>query len=72
MKEKYTEKRNEDRSILLTGNEPRFSLIWLHGLGDSSEGFLDWWKMPTSPLHLGARICLLQAPNRKVTVNQGG
>lgn len=45
--------------------------MWLHGLGDSSEGFLDWFKMPSSPLYSGARIRLLNAPMRKVTINGG-
>lgn len=65
------ERSSIDGSITLVPNEPRYSLIWLHGLGDTSEGFLDWFKMPNSPLYSGARICLLQAPIRKVTVNGG-
>jgi phospholipase/carboxylesterase len=46
-------------------------LIWLHGLGDTSEGFLDYFQMKGSPLFQGARITLLEAPERAVTINEG-
>ena len=65
-------KNNIDRSNLIqTDSQPLFSLIWLHGLGDTSEGFLDYFCLDQSPIHLGARIKLLQAPTRSVTINQG-
>jgi hypothetical protein len=35
-----------DKSITLMPAHPCFSLIWLHGLGDSSEGFLSFFQMP--------------------------
>ena len=60
-----------DKSILLTLDKPYFSLIWLHGLGDSSAGFLDFFQMPTSPVFKGARVKLLHAPIRPVTINSG-
>lgn len=46
-------------------------MIWLHGLGDTSAGFLDYFMLPDSPLHKGGRIKLLQAPIRAVTVDAG-
>jgi predicted esterase len=46
-------------------------LIWLHGLGDTSEGFVDYFQMKDSPLFHGAKITLLQAPWRAVTINDG-
>jgi predicted esterase len=41
----------------------------MHGLGDSSSGFLNYFQKPNSPLYSGARIRLLQALQRKVTVS---
>lgn len=60
-----------DKSITLMPEKPFFSLIWLHGLGDSSQGFLPFFQMQQSPLSHGARIRLLNAPLRKVTINYG-
>lgn len=60
-----------DKSITLMPEKPFFSLIWLHGLGDSSEGFLSFFQMQQSPVSHGARIRLLNAPLRKVTINYG-
>lgn len=60
-----------DCSIILTTEKAYFSLIWLHGLGDSSAGFLDYFQSPFSPVYKGARVKLIQAPSRKVTINGG-
>ncbi len=60
-----------DKSILLTLDKPWFSLIWLHGLGDTSVGFLDFFQDKTSPVFRGARVKLLHAPIRPVTINGG-
>lgn len=46
-------------------------MIWLHGLGDTSAGFLDYFMLPQSPLNKGGRIKLLHAPIKPVTVNGG-
>jgi predicted esterase len=58
-----------DQSIVIMPKKAYFSLIWLHGLGDTSEGFLDYFQMKASPLFKGGRIVLLQAPERAVTLN---
>ena len=60
-----------DKSILLTIDKPYFSLIWLHGLGDTSAGFLDYFSESNSPVFKGARIQLLHAPIKPVTINGG-
>jgi len=60
-----------DKSITITPEQPAFSLIWLHGLGDSSEGFYEYFMHPKSPVYIGGRIRLLQAPLRPVTINSG-
>lgn len=72
MDSKVSRSRLEDKSILMeVVGDSRYSIVWLHGLGDSAEGFEDWFTMPQSPLYHGARIRLLQAPQRKVTINGG-
>lgn len=44
MKAKPEVIRNKsDHSILISPKNPRNSLIWLHGLGDSAEGFFDYF-----------------------------
>ena len=60
-----------DHSILISPANPTNSLIWLHGLGDSSEGFFDYFLEDNSPVYEGTRVLLLQAPNRPVTINGG-
>ena len=60
-----------NKSILLSLEKPYYSLIWLHGLGDSSAGFLDFFQMPQSPVFKGARVKLLHAPFQPVTINGG-
>jgi phospholipase/carboxylesterase len=60
-----------DKSILILPDHPCFSLIWLHGLGDSPLGFLEYFQLPQSPAFKGARVNLLHAPQRKVTINGG-
>ena len=60
-----------DHSILIAPKEPKNSLIWLHGLGDSSEGFFDFFLDENSPVYDGTRVLLLQAPFRPVTINGG-
>lgn len=47
-------------------------MIWLHGLGDSAAGFLDYFQEEESPLHKGGKITLLQAPSREVTIFKKG
>lgn len=68
----HVTKNEVDKSNLLTtDSKPLFSLIWLHGLGDTSDGFLDFFSLQESPIKFGARIKLLQAPLRPVTINGG-
>lgn len=60
-----------DHSIIMSYPHSSFSLIWLHGLGDSSEGFYDFFAHPLSPVHDAYRVKLLQAPLKKITINNG-
>ena len=38
----YEKKDNEDIYLTPEG-EHKYTLVWMHGLGDSSEGFLDFF-----------------------------
>ena len=67
-----------DQSIVLSPKEAhKYSLIWvfinltqMHGLGDSSMGFLDLFaNLPI--VKPSTKVLLLQAPNRRVTINMG-
>jgi phospholipase/carboxylesterase len=60
-----------DKSITLIGKDPKCSLIWLHGLGDKSEGFKSFFCHSHSPVYAGIKIKLIQAPERPVTINGG-
>ena len=46
------------------------TLIWLHGLGDSSHGFADLFEQIT-PMMNGWRVILLDAEHRPITANFG-
>lgn len=60
-----------DHSITLACSQPRFTLIWLHGLGGDTESFVSFFTHSSSPLYRGLRIKLIQAPTRSVTINGG-
>jgi len=70
-KQLNVEKNPQDKSIIISSDNPSYSIIWLHGLGDSSQGFLQFFNAPQSPAYQGARVKLLNAPYRKVTINGG-
>lgn len=57
------------RDIILNPKVHKRTLIWLHGLGDSAEGFLPLFQM--NNLVEDCRIVLLTAPVRPVTLNYG-
>lgn len=61
----------QNSSITLTYGQPKCTLIWLHGLGDSSEGFLSFFTHSHSPLYENVKIKLIQAPLRNITINNG-
>lgn len=62
----------QDNSISLTYKAPQRTLIWLHGLCDTSEGFYSFFTHSHSPLYhpnLNLKIKLIQAPLRHITIN---
>ncbi len=60
------------RHIYLTPQTPCSSLIWLHGLGDSADGFLDVFSTPElDPTLPTTRVVLITASDKPVTINGG-
>ena len=57
------------RDLILNPKVHHRTLIWLHGLGDSAEGFLPLFQ--TNHLFENCRIVLLTAPIRPVSLNYG-
>ena len=73
METNFKAERGEKREILITPKEkePEFSLIWMHGLGDSAEGFLPLFISEETPVTDNFRVRLLTAPESPVTINMG-
>lgn len=61
----------KNSSITLSMKEQKCSLIWLHGLGDKAEGFMSFFSHSHSPLYTGVKVKMIQAPERRVTLNNG-
>ncbi|CDW78472.1 phospholipase carboxylesterase family protein [Stylonychia lemnae] len=71
---KFDIQRAADRSIILTPKlaPHKYSLIWLHGLGDSAAGFVDVFLDENFNLvPKNCKVLLLTAPQREVTLNDG-
>ncbi|CAD8129009.1 unnamed protein product [Paramecium sonneborni] len=64
------QKQADGSIILFPKQDHKFSLIWMHGLGDTANGFLDMFQQ-YSIVKQQTKIILLQAPNRPVTINNG-
>jgi phospholipase/carboxylesterase len=60
-----------NRDIILTPPNYKSVLIWMHGLGDSAEGFLDVFEHQSRPVPEDMKVILLTAPQAAVTVNGG-
>lgn len=56
---------------LVTGPEPRGSVIWMHGLGADCWDFVSIVKELYLPDDLPLRFIFPQAPNRPITINGG-
>ena len=53
-------------------DEHRFTLIWLHGLGDVADSFVDFFYSPNPWLpNKNTKVILLQAPKQPVSINDG-
>ena len=47
------------------------SLVWLHGLGDSADGYLPFFYSQNTPVPPDCRVRILTAPTIKLTVGGG-
>ena len=63
----------KDRDIYITPKkaDPTHTLIWMHGLGDSAMGFVDFFDRDDSLVPLNTKVILLTAPEMEVTLNNG-
>lgn len=64
------EKKAKDIYLIPKGSHTH-TLIWMHGLGDSAEGYLDFFTDSSSPTPATTKVVLLTAPTRAVTINMG-
>jgi predicted esterase len=47
------------------------TIVWCHGLGDSSAGFSDLFRYYICPKLQNTRVVLPNAPSRPITINMG-
>jgi phospholipase/carboxylesterase len=60
------------RNIILTPDSGYNSVfIWMHGLGDSAQGYLDVFDNENRPVPKDMKVILLTAPEAPVTLNGG-
>lgn len=51
---------------------PKRTIIWLHGLGDTGEGFSDLFRQHILPkMPEKTKVILPNAPSRPITINNG-
>ena len=66
------EQTNNKYIILHPKGQHLFSLVWLHGLGDSANGFSQVFLNPSLKIvPPTCKVILPTAPQRKVTCNGG-
>jgi len=58
-------------AVILGPDEPDYSVIWLHGLGDNGHGFEPIVADLNFPTKVQTRFILPHAPSRAVTLNAG-
>lgn len=63
--------KREGEDICLLPKIHTETLIWLHGLGDTAEGFFPVFSGAMNPCFSTTKIVLLTAPIRPVTINGG-
>lgn len=73
MEQKFIARHGLDREIIV---EPKnsnieYSLIWMHGLGDSAHGFMPIFASEDTFAPDNFKIRLLTAPEAAVTINMG-
>ena len=71
--EKFKVEKGSKRDLIISPKEgaAKACLVWMHGLGDSAEGFLSFFFSSDSPLHPSVKVRLLTAPKAPVSINNG-
>lgn len=67
----YDRSKKESDIYLTPKKNHTHTLIFMHGLGDSPNGFYDFFTTTSSPAPSTMKIILLSAPIRPVTINAG-
>lgn len=68
----YFEIKRQNKDIILTPKEGHdTALIFMHGLGDSAEGYLSLFLEDYRPIPNRMKVVLLTAPTALVTINGG-
>lgn len=68
---KYNVKEDGEDYYLTPKTSHTETLIWLHGLGDTAQGFFPIFSSNLNPCFPTTKIVLLTAPIRPVTINMG-
>ena len=63
--------KGRDIYIMPKKEEVKNTVVWMHGLGDSAMGFLDFFDRQDSPVPKHTKVVLLTAPEMPVTINNG-
>ena len=69
--ELYVSKILPEITQIETGSNPRYSVIWLHGLGADSSDFEELPTLLKIPEHIAVRFILPNAPHRRISINEG-
>jgi phospholipase/carboxylesterase len=68
----YFKVEQNNNDIILTPNEGyNNTIVFLHGLGDSAEGYKEFFLSQYKPIPDKMRVVLLTAPKASVTINGG-
>jgi len=63
--------QNKDIILQPKAAKHKSTLIWLHGLGDSANGYLDLFLSEQSPTNKDMKVILMTAPESPVSINYG-
>lgn len=59
-----------DGSLTISYQQPKYTLLWLHGLADRPDSYIPFFTHHLSPLYEGCRVKIIPAPVRNLTATQ--
>lgn len=59
-----------DGSLTISYQQPKYTLLWLHGLADRPDSYIPFFTHHLSPLYEGCRVKIVPAPIRNLSVTQ--